>query len=204
VKATPGALAAIAALAAYAAGVFLLLLARGYRLRAPRKNAPRPPPEPVAADALGLTLRASHSGHRYYQNELPPKQHGPFVEDALFGQDVAGEFFYQRALEALVGGARDAPVYFRTVAQLWPEPDNPHDANAVAVRIGGVAVGHIKRAECAAFGRLIAERCPDGFAQCRALIAGGGRPGRDGKPTLYSVRLDIALPSDIARRAEPR
>jgi hypothetical protein len=115
----------------------------------------------------------------------------------LFGYDVVGTSFHQRELEAIVGGRRDAPVYFRTVAMLSPEPENPHDADAVAVRIGGTTVAHIARTECAVFRRLIAERCPAGFAPCRALIGGGGPAGRDGKRMPYWVKLDVALPADL-------
>ncbi|QVQ51237.1 DUF559 domain-containing protein [Spiractinospora alimapuensis] len=71
---------------------------------------------------------------------LPPARwtarHGPYV-----GCPVAGTSYYQEALGYLHRHVGDAPV---TLA-LYPEPDNPHDANAVAVIAAGHHIGYLKR-----------------------------------------------------------
>ncbi len=58
--------------------------------------------------------------------------------------EVVGESFYADHLEGLAeaGLAGAGPTL---VAWLSPEPDNPHDSNAVAVKINGGQVGHLSR-----------------------------------------------------------
>lgn len=58
--------------------------------------------------------------------------------------EVAGETYYQDSIKALFHAIGDdsGGVLNRT-AVLHPEPNNPHDRNAVAVVIDGFQVGHI-------------------------------------------------------------
>ncbi|MEJ7817801.1 MAG: HIRAN domain-containing protein [Thermoleophilaceae bacterium] len=56
--------------------------------------------------------------------------------------NVAGESHYQDALRAISG---QGEIRHDTEARLIPEPDNPHDANAVRVEIDGAKVGYLPR-----------------------------------------------------------
>lgn len=89
--------------------------------------------------------------------------------------NVAGESHYQEALRAIVGAASEGEPQVRhaTEAVLAPEPENPHDANAVLVTIDGHKVGYLPRAEAAAYGpmlKALADRGRAGAAE--AVVAG--------------------------------
>ena len=60
--------------------------------------------------------------------------------------EVVGESYYQENLW-LVAGARPGGERVRVeiTAVLVPEPDNPHDRNAVGVWVNGLKVGHLSR-----------------------------------------------------------
>ncbi|HEX4733549.1 MAG TPA: HIRAN domain-containing protein [Thermoleophilaceae bacterium] len=60
---------------------------------------------------------------------------------------VAGTSHYQEALRPLSGRKGDEQVRVQRVALLVPEPDNPHDPNAIAVTIDGQLVGYLSRDE---------------------------------------------------------
>ncbi|GAB4005066.1 HIRAN domain-containing protein [Nocardioides ultimimeridianus] len=85
-------------------------------------------------------------------------------------QLFVGESFYQESLVALlVGRGHSAegfvgsrrPLREPFTARLTPELNNEYDANAVAVFVDGHQVGHLSRANAAAyrrsFGRSVAE-----------------------------------------------
>ena len=58
---------------------------------------------------------------------------------------VVGESFHQDNLWRVVGEHPDEYVRCPVTAVLVPEYDNPHDPNAIAVHIMGLAVGHLPR-----------------------------------------------------------
>jgi hypothetical protein len=60
------------------------------------------------------------------------------------GTEVVGESHYRREADRLV-----------TWVTLVPEPDNPYDANTVSVHIVGRKVGHLARADAAAFAPVL-------------------------------------------------
>ena len=59
--------------------------------------------------------------------------------EGAYQDEVVGESHYQPALKKIAGGERRK----RVTAHLVLEPDNPHDANAVRVDIGGETVGYL-------------------------------------------------------------
>lgn len=72
----------------------------------------------------------------------------PLPEDGR--QAVVGEKYRQRELRAVTRGVRLPRIMgdnwgdaVSTVAELHPEPSNPHDANAVRVEISGKHVGYL-------------------------------------------------------------
>lgn len=90
---------------------------------------------------------------------------------------AVGESQYQPALQAIARRSRECQ------AILIPEPDNPFDANAVVVKIDGVVVGYLTRADARRYrSRLLA--LPQPFC-CPAKLIGGTRD----KPS-FGVLLD--------------
>lgn len=72
--------------------------------------------------------------------------------------EVAGEFYRQDALNAVVGRVRaDANVNITKVAALVPDPKNKFDPNAVEVRIETRLVGYLDRDQAANYHAAMAE-----------------------------------------------
>lgn len=104
--------------------------------------------------------------------------------------EVVGESHYQEDLWHLAGGFSVDRVRCAVTAVLLPEPDNPHDSNAVKVLIEGHLVGHLSREDAAVYlpglRRLMALHT--GAIALTGRIVGGG-PRDDGLGML-GVFLD--------------
>lgn len=103
---------------------------------------------------------------------------------------VVGESFYQPALLAVTGAAAGEEVRHDCIAELVPEPENPHDPNAVKVMIEGQQVGHLSRSDALLHGPRIQsmlERKQPPI--CRAFV---GCAPDTGNPNL-GVVLDVAF-----------
>jgi len=111
--------------------------------------------------------------------------------------DVVGEGRYQSELESLAGGKTpDGPRQASHVAILFPESDNPYDANAIAVKIDGIRVGYLSREHAilyrppvqsaASMGRTIA---------CLAHFVGGWNRGGNDVGSI-GIRLNIGSPRE--------
>jgi hypothetical protein len=98
--------------------------------------------------------------------------------------EVAGDVSYQEILWSLCGGHRAEPVRHGVVAVLVPEPENPHDANAIAVRIDGRIAGYLPRDVAARYrnGLHVAMSRCGGHVALRGTIVGG--------PELLTVWLE--------------
>lgn len=97
---------------------------------------------------------------------------------------VVGESHYSDAFLAIANG-RDA---WMTEADLVPEPENPYDSGAVAVRISGKKVGHLTR---------------DDACRLRPVIDGEiRRGGRCATPALVRVRHDDPSKSSVVVRPD--
>lgn len=110
---------------------------------------------------------------------------------------VVGESHHQDALLGLIGGARPyGGVEVETVAELVPlGPDE------VEVRIGGSAVGRLRREEAVELsGEIDEARDTCGAATCRALVRGGWDRGRD---DVGMLGVTLLLPRASADE-EPR
>lgn len=92
--------------------------------------------------------------------------------------DVVGESQYQDVLSEIAGGKQQESQYIGTNAELWREPDNPHDSNAVQVRISGRLVGYLPRAEAARVAVRM-DRAGEQAFPCAAEIRGGWKQGAD-------------------------
>ncbi|HZQ63610.1 MAG TPA: HIRAN domain-containing protein [Gaiellaceae bacterium] len=96
--------------------------------------------------------------------------------------EVVGESNYQEALWQIVGGFRRDPVRHPCRAVLLPEPENPHDANAIRVIVDGQLVGYLSREDAAAYLpglHRLAASCPSGRVGLNGQVVGGG-PRADG------------------------
>lgn len=97
---------------------------------------------------------------------------------------VVGESHYQDALWAATGientGRR---VAVGCIAELIPEPDNPHDPRAIMVQVSGRCVGYLSRGVARRYGKRIREmRADDQPTICDAFI--GGLVEGDENPNL--------------------
>lgn len=114
----------------------------------------------------------------------------PAVSWRLYGGDedleVVGEASYQDTLWSLCGGSRGDRVRHDVVAVLVPEPQNPHDGNAICVRVDSHVVGYLPRDVAARYlsGLLALMSSSGGDVALRGVIVGGGHrndgPGRLG------------------------
>jgi hypothetical protein len=102
------------------------------------------------------------------------------VELLLDGDELlpaVGVSHYQPALIELSGRRADEEVRVQVRATLVPEPDNPHDPNAVAVRIDEQLVGYLARDYAKRWQPIVRTIIAQGdVAVCEAMIAGRG-PG---------------------------
>ena len=107
--------------------------------------------------------------------------------------EVVGESHYQEVLEAICGGRTEAGADHDCVATLVPEPDNPHDRNAIRVDIGGRTVGYLPRADAIGYrDGLALAGIPMGTLNCRAVVRGGW--DRGGTRGYFGVMLDMDWP----------
>ncbi len=88
---------------------------------------------------------------------------------------VVGVSHYQEPLVAIAGGRGSGPVRHPVTAALEPEPENPHDPNAIKVLVQGRHVGYLSRDDALRYGpavRLLREH--DRVLVCDAVIGGRG------------------------------
>lgn len=107
---------------------------------------------------------------------------------------VVGTSHHQDELLVLTGGrAGDEEIRVQKVARFVPEPDNPHDANAIAISIDDRIVGYLSRDENKRWLDVVAGH----EVGAEAMIA--GRRGTTGLgvflrlPTPTEARAQIAL-----------
>lgn len=106
---------------------------------------------------------------------------------------AVGVSHYQEPLRRVSGAPLEGPVRHQVRVDLASEPENPHDANAVAVRLDGELVGYLSREDAVRYGpvvRLLGEH--GGRLVCDATI--GRRASERGTSNLG---LFIELPSPV-------
>lgn len=108
-----------------------------------------------------------------------------------FSVEVVGVSNYQPAIEAAARAREEGARTLTTEAVLVLEDDNPHDANAVKVQIGGRTVGYLNRENARRYrSDLETAGLPRIVARCRARVVGGFARD-DGQRATYGVRLDL-------------
>ena len=104
---------------------------------------------------------------------------------------VVGVTHYQDALRSVTGRAADEEIRAEKVAVFVPEPDNPHDPDAIAVHIDGQLVGYLSRDENKRWRDVVAGEHPIG---AEAMIA-----GREG---VEVMGVFLRLPTPTEARAQ--
>jgi hypothetical protein len=113
-------------------------------------------------------------------DERPARMRDGIEASLLDGNEdleVVGESYYQENLWRLVGPRRrDERVRHDVYAMLVAEDDNPYDANAVAIWVQGLKVGHLSRsnARCYRPGLRSLERRYGQPIALNGVIVGGG------------------------------
>jgi hypothetical protein len=112
--------------------------------------------------------------------------------DGSFDVKVVGASRRQTELELICGGRDEHGVEHECLAELIPEPNNPHDRNAIRVEIDGHHVGYLSRENAVQLRAELRKGKVQGMRlTCDALIVGGWDRG-DGDQGHFGVRLDLA------------
>lgn len=111
--------------------------------------------------------------------------------DGEFSFDIVGESYYQSNLLTIAGPKTEDGVEIECTARLVPEPDNPHDKNAVSVQINGLKVGHLSRVDALSW-NIAAERqgMHGDVVEVDAIIVGGWKRA-NGDEGHFGVKLDL-------------
>jgi HIRAN domain len=135
---------------------------------------------------------------KLFKRKLTPKQTSIQLSCVELCGDgycaVVGESFYQEALRAtsrLCTTGADGRSTFTAV--LVAEPDNPYDANAIAVYSPAGKVGHLSRDDAFLYQEVITEVARRGYqgGACNAHLT-GGQPDRP----FFGVVLQLADPDE--------
>jgi hypothetical protein len=89
-----------------------------------------------------------------------------------FDQEIVGEASYQPAIHVVATSL--PPGHNIVQATIELEDNNPHDNNAVVIKIGGQTVGYLARATARAYRKLVKQRNLPSVATVPAMIRGGG------------------------------
>lgn len=109
-----------------------------------------------------------------------------------FDLQVVGESHRQEELKRVAGPYTNDGRRVQELAVMMPDESNPHDSNAVMVRIGAVRVGYLDRENARLWREEVFATGVSG-AGCQAIITGGWDRGR-GDIGMYGVRLDVCYP----------
>lgn len=127
----------------------------------------------------------------YMPARMPSKQVMHLEGDGSFDFDIVGESRYQANLARIAGPKTEDGHDHDCMALLVPEPENPHDANAIRVDINGLTVGYISRDLAKGMARIFRKSTVVGAISADAKIVGGWYRPRNGSEGSYGVKLDI-------------
>ena len=144
--------------------------------------------EPLADDKWSIPQDwQSGSG---VANTLSGKIRIPLKGNGNFSFNIVGEASYQDALLKLAGKKTREGKEVACKAEISLEPENPHDSNAVVVKIERTVVGYFSRPDAKDYSSQV--KLSGGPGQPRvvsALIVGGFKnKDREGH---FGVKLDI-------------
>lgn len=152
----------------------------------------------LAVIVVWFRFRRGRRGDRIKITRRNPDtaQVGIVVGSNSYDCEVVGESRYQHALEAIVGGRGERGAQHKCHAVLRPEPDNPHDPNAVRVEVDGALVGYLPRdtaEEFTAEMNLLGYR----LAVCNAMIVGGWKATKKQEAGHFGILLDADIPFEF-------
>jgi HIRAN domain-containing protein len=113
-----------------------------------------------------------------------------------FSFEIVGEANYQENLKKIAGPKTEYSKKHKCVAVLMPEPNNPHDPNAVRVDISRKTVGYVARTEAKKIQEIILSIAPVAGIQCQAKIVGGWKD-KDSEGH-FGVKLNISKTLETA------
>lgn len=152
----------------------------------------------LAVIVVALRLRRGRRSDRVKITRRNPEIAlvGIVVGSDSYDCEVVGESRYQRALETIAGGRGEDGARHKCHAVLRPEPDNPHDSNAVRVEVDGALVGYLPRGTAEEF---TAEMNLLGYrlAVCNALVVGGWKATKKQKAGHFGILLDADIPFEF-------
>ena len=131
----------------------------------------------------------------------PTMRRAEIIGDGAFRFPIVGESHYQGEIEVLAGGrTRGGSTGKRIEVVLMPEPENPYDPHAVAVKAGSTTIGYLARDVATLFNAALAD---GGYSSgaCQAAIKGGW--DRDGAEGSFGVFLNARLPFALRRADSP-
>lgn len=166
--------------------------------------------ESIGAAVLGLLLGAAMVGWSIYKKKVAPKAVPVGAPGQTFSFEAAGVYYHRNALISVASPGRgfDLPddefaerfsdgrtvyqYYFNNcVGALVPEPENPHDQNAIKVTLDGECVGHVPANLTGTVAALMAQN-----AIVRISVRGGPRRYvKDG--AVYKLPGDFTVYVDI-------
>ena len=120
--------------------------------------------------------------------------------------DIVGEAYREEQIVAALGfrPALDEERIAMTTAELIPEPDNPHDSHAVAVRVDGHTVGYVSADVVRTIQPFIASIVQRGLVPVvDARIWAVTRNTRRGAELKSAIRIALPDPSDVFPENQP-
>jgi len=111
--------------------------------------------------------------------------------------EVSGEAWREREITTAVGQSPgiDQEIEIVLPAALVPEPDNPHDRNAISVRINGQVVGYIAKEETRSYLRDVQRLTTSGHQPMTLARIWMVRRRHSNGGTRFYSRISIALPN---------
>lgn len=143
-------------------------------------------------------LRRLFGGHPALSVTTVPQPPPPAAPSGpKYDVHIVGEFFRADVLADLLG---DSPR-MRCTVELTPEPDNPHDPNAVKATINTRHVGYLSRSNALRYVDGLARHGRDGeVIACQAIVEREDSPNSQGDPT-FNIRIQRPWP--LTRGAIP-
>lgn len=115
-----------------------------------------------------------------------------WVGNGFYQVAAVGTSNYREALRILAQNPPGTSALAQCTAELVPEADNPHDPNAIVVRIDGATVGHLSRATAEALRNVLASAGVGNVGTFASAVVSNGlvTPERE---YSYTVELDLLL-----------
>lgn len=112
--------------------------------------------------------------------------------------EVAGEAFREAEITRAIGRSPgvDEEIEVTVTAHLVPEPDNPHDKNAISVRINGEVVGYIERDQTRQYKNAVHRIAASGCVASTTARVWVVRRLHNQDGTRFYSRITVALPAE--------